>query len=350
MNQVKARWKAYRRARWTLLLLTIVMMLPLMVMTLSNGAVPVSFLEIWRGITTVDKDTANLVFWQIRIPRIAGALLGGINLALAGTVLQAVLKNPLASPTTLGISQGAAFGAALAITVSGINSPGFYAQNWGMDNGTVVSLSAFIFSLAPSAIIMLMSRFQETGRETVILAGVALSSFFMAGMTLLQYFADETQLAAIVHWTFGDLSRAAWPQLAILSIVALATSIYFTFNRFNYNTLLAGDDVARSLGVNVSRLRLTTLLVASLATSVTVAVFGILGFVGLVAPHIGRRLAGADNRFLLPVSAVFGVLLLLAADLLGRHLLGSIALPAGIITSFFGTPVFLLLLLKKGAK
>lgn len=348
MEALRNRWAAHRRKRLGFLAATVVILLPLLVVTLTSGVVPVSLFKIARGMTAADVGAADLVLWQIRIPRIAGAFLGGINLAMAGVVLQAVLKNPLASPTTLGISQGAAFGAALAITLTGINGPGFYSQHLNLSTGTVVSLSAFLFSLATTAVIMTMSRMHLAGRETIILAGVALSSFFMAGLTTLQFFADETQLAAIVHWTFGDLSRGTWPQLALLAVIASATCGYYFINRFNYNTLLAGDDVSRSLGVHVERLRLTTLLVASLATAVTVAIFGILGFVGLVAPHIGRRLVGPDNRLLLPLSALLGVVLLLAADLLGRQLFASVILPAGIITSFFGTPVFLLLLFKRG--
>lgn len=348
MEALKTRWMAYRHKRLGYLAAAGVMLLPLLLLTLASGAVPLSLLQLFQGITATDADTADLVLWQIRIPRITGAVLGGINLAMAGVALQAVLKNPLASPTTLGISQGAAFGAALAIMITGINDPGFYSRHLNLGSGTVVSLSAFAFSLATTAVIMLMARIHAAGRETIILAGVALSSLFMAGLTTLQYFADETQLAAIVHWTFGDLSRGTWQQLALLAVVTAATSLYYFYNRFNYNTLLAGDDVSRSLGVNVEQLRLITLLTASLATAVTVSIFGILGFVGLVAPHIGRRMVGPDNRLLLPLSALLGVLLLLVADLLGRQLFASVILPAGIITSFFGAPVFLLLLFKRG--
>ncbi len=350
METLRTSWSAYRRRRTLFILIAFIMLLPILVVILTSGAVHIPFGQIWRELSTLETTTANLVIWQIRLPRIVGALLGGISLALAGAVLQAVLKNPLASPSTLGISQGAAFGAALAITVAGMSKPGFYQEHLGVSDALLVSLSAFLFSLMITAVIVMLSRLRRSGRETIILAGVALSTFFMAGVTLLQYFADETQLAAIVHWSFGDLSRGSWPELAVVAVVALTTTVYYFLNRFNYNAMLAGDEIARSLGVNVERLRLVTMLMASLATASTVAVFGILGFVGLVAPHIGRRLVGSDSRMLFPLTALLGVLLLLLADLLGRSLLSSLALPAGIITSFFGTPVFLMLLFGKGEK
>ncbi len=148
----------------------------------------------------------------------------------------------------------------------------------------------------------------------------------------------------IVHWTFGDLARASWPELYLMGVVTICSMFYFFANRLNYNALLAGDEVAQSLGVNVVRLRLFSMSVATLATAVTVTFFGILGFVGLIAPHMARRLVGSDNRYLLPLSAVLGALILLFADILGQSLLDPVALPAGVITSFLGTPVFLLLL------
>jgi iron complex transport system permease protein len=350
METLRTSWSAYRRRRTLFILIAFIMLLPVLVVILTSGAVHIPFGQIWHELSTLETTTASLVIWQIRLPRIVGALLGGVSLALAGAVLQAVLKNPLASPSTLGISQGAAFGAALAITVAGMSNPGFYQEHLGVSDALLVSLSAFLFSLMITAVIVMLSRLRRSGRETIILAGVALSTFFLAGVTLLQYFADETQLAAIVHWSFGDLSRGSWPELAVVAVVALMTTVYYFLNRFNYNAMLAGDEIARSLGVNVERLRFVTMLMASLATASTVAVFGILGFVGLVAPHIGRRLVGSDSRLLFPLTALLGVLLLLLADLLGRALLSSLALPAGIITSFFGTPVFLMLLFGKGEK
>ena len=350
MPSISRLYKNHRRRRLLWLGLFVLLLLPAAYCIMLSGAAEISNRQLWESLLAGREGSAHLVIWQIRLPRLVGALLGGAGLALAGTVLQAVLKNPLAAPTTLGIAQGAAFGAAFGITCSGMRDslPDLQGGFSGLDESALISFFAFTFSLLTTFIIILLTRLRRAGKESIILAGVALSSLFMAGTTFLQYFADETQLAMIVHWTFGDLARASWPELYLMSLVTLLASAYFLVNRLNYNALLAGDEVAQSLGVNVVRLRLVTMSVASLATAVTVTFFGILGFVGLIAPHMGRRLVGSDNRYLLPLSAVLGALILIFADILGQFLLDPVALPAGVITSFLGTPVFLLLLFGRG--
>ena len=346
MSSIKLLYRNHKRRRLLWLGLFVLLLLPAAYLVLLSGAAEISSRQLWQSLLAEQGGSAHLVLWQIRLPRLVGALLGGASLALAGTVLQAVLKNPLAAPTTLGIAQGAAFGAALGITCSGMRSsiPDLQGGFSGLDESALISFFAFSFSLLTTFIIILLTRLRRAGRESIILAGVALSSLFMAGTTFLQYFADETQLAMIVHWTFGDLARASWSELYLMGVVTILSTTYFLANRLNYNALLAGDEVAQSLGVNVGCLRLVTMSVASLATAVTVTFFGILGFVGLIAPHMGRRLVGSDNRYLLPLSAILGALILLFADLAGQSLLDPVALPAGVITSFLGTPVFLLLL------
>ncbi len=350
MLSISRLYNNHRRRRLFWLGLFGLLLLPAAYYIMLSGAAEISHRQLWESLLAAKEGSAQLVVWQIRLPRLVGALLGGASLALAGTVLQAVLKNPLAAPTTLGIAQGAAFGAALGITCSGMRTslPDLQGGFSGLDESTMISFFAFTFSLLTTFIIILLTRLRRAGKESIILAGVALSSLFMAGTTFLQYFADETQLAMIVHWTFGDLARASWPELYLMGFVTILSMAYFFANRLNYNALLAGDEVAQSLGVNVVRLRLVTMSVASLATAVTVTFFGILGFVGLIAPHMGRRLVGSDNRYLLPLAAVLGALILIFADISGQSLLDPVALPAGVITSFLGTPVFLLLLFGRG--
>lgn len=347
MKEIKTVYHTYRRRRLMIVLAGAALLFPAFVMVILSGTTDISIKKIFSILLFENSGPAYLVIWQIRLPRLIGALLGGTGLALSGAVLQAVLHNPLAAPTTLGIAQGAAFGAALGITLLGSVS-GLQGQLNFLDSTTLINLSAFVFSLLTTFVIIMLARLRRAGPESIILAGVALSSLFMAGTTFLQYFADETQLALIVHWTFGDLARASWPDLRLMAGVIFLTSVYFFFNRHNYNALLAGDDVARSLGVNVTWLRLISMFMASLATAVTITFFGILGFVGLVAPHMGRRLIGSDNRLLLPLAAFSGVVMLLVADLLGQFVLDPVALPAGVVTSFFGTPVFLFLLFGRG--
>lgn len=340
-------YQRYRRSRLRRLWLLLTLLPLLAALILFSGLVGDNPDLFWRQLQINDA-LPHLIVWQIRMPRLLGALLAGGGLGLAGLVLQVVLKNPLAAPTTLGIAQGAAFGAALAITLAGraeedLNTlTGFLVALGGHAN--LIAGSAFVFSLLTTLVIVFLGRLRRAGPETIILAGVALSSLFLAGTTFLQYFADDTRLAMIVHWTFGDLSRGSWPELIRLALVIVPAALYFFSCRFSYNALAAGDEVAFSLGVNVTRLRLISMLAAALVTAMIVAFFGILGFVGLVAPHMSRRLVGADNSLLLPLSMVMGSLVLLGADLFGSLVLDPVALPAGVVTAFLGTPVFLLLL------
>ena len=180
----------------------------------------------------------------------------------------------------------------------------------------------------------------------MVLAGVAIGSLFTAGTMFLQYFADDVQLSAMVFWTFGDTARASWAELGVLALVTLPAAVYFILNSWNYNAIDAGDETARGLGVHVGRVRLVGMMVASLVTAALIAFLGIIGFVGLVVPHMIRRLIGGDHRFLLPASLVVGGALLLAADTAARLMLAPHVLPVSVLTAFLGAPVFLALILK----
>ncbi|MBN2231428.1 MAG: iron ABC transporter permease [Deltaproteobacteria bacterium] len=312
---------------------------------MTTGAISVSpddFLGLFGEAPT---GLAQRVIWHVRLPRVVGALLGGTGFAVAGMVLQAILRNPLASPSTLGISQGAAFGAACGIMLLSLGDAAAGSQGVQLNRSpALVTLLAFGCSLATTACIVGLAALRRAGREAIVLAGVALGAFFMAGTTVIQYFADETQLASIVQWTFGDVSRATWPELRAIAVVVTAGTGYFFSQSLRFNALLAGGDVARSLGVAVSRLRLGGMVVAALMTAVIVTFFGVISFIGLVAPHMARMLVGEDARTLLPLTALIGAVLLLGADVLGRLLLAPVVLPAGVVTAFMGTPVFLFLL------
>ena len=181
----------------------------------------------------------------------------------------------------------------------------------------------------------------------MILTGVILSSLFEALTTALQYFASDVQVASIIFWTFGDLSSSTWQKFFILLIIIVPSLAFFMKNAWNYNVLNTGDETAMSLGVNPERMRISGMVVASLVVSVVIAFFGIIAFVGLVVPHIVRRIIGSDERYLIPASSLFGGLFLLIADTVARTIISPVVLPVGIITSFLGAPLFLYLLLKK---
>lgn len=316
------------------------------------GAANLSVSEVFMTLLGRSHGAAETIVLNIRLPRVIGAILAGAGLSISGAVMQNVLRNPLASPFTLGISQGAAFGAALAIIVFGGGTIGSSTLDAvKVTNPFSVTSCAFLGAMTATLVVVGFARYRGVTPETMVLTGVALGSLFSAGTALLQYFADDTQVAAVVFWTFGDLGRASWSDVATMAIVVIAGSAYFMFNRWDYNALESGAETARSLGVNVDRVRLVGMFVSSLVTAVVVAFLGIIGFIGLVGPHLVRRVIGNDYRFLLPASAAAGALLLLASDTFARTIISPVILPVGAITSLLGAPLFLYLLMgKRGAR
>ena len=297
-----------------------------------RGAYHLTFDDLFGVLTGSLAGPADIVIWKIRLPRIVSAIMAGWGLSLSGIGMQTLLRNPLSSPFTLGISHGAAFGASAAILLLGPRI-------------IPVTVSAFAGAMC-STIVMLLAGFKRLSPESIILAGVALTSLFMSGTVLVQYLASDTQLAMVVFWTFGDVARAGWTEIGILSIVVAGGTLFLLLRRWDLNAMAVGEEAARGLGVNVGRLRLVGMLVAVLMAALATAFHGVIAFVGLIAPHIARRLVGADHGMLIPFSAIIGALLLLGADTLGRLLFGSGALPVGIITSFMGAPMFLYLLIR----
>ena len=282
------------------------------------------------------------------MPRVAAAAVVGAALALSGCVMQNVLHNPLASASTLGVSQGAAFGAALAIIVldAGVQNAANASAAVTISSPAAVTVCAFLGGMATTVFVLALSRLRGAAPSSMILAGVALSSLFTGGTTLLQYFADDVQVATVVYWTFGDLGRPGWSEIGLIAACTAAALLFFLWNRWNYNALSGGGDTARSLGVNVGVLTCASMALCTLIAAVSVAFVGVVSFVGLVAPHMLRRFTGADHRFLIPASALGGAALLLG-DLAARELLSPAVLPIGAITSFLGAPMFLYLLFRR---
>ena len=317
------------------------------IFSMTLGSAGVSPLDVLKALLgKADQRTAQIVL-HIRLVRVLAAVVAGAGLSLAGCVMQSVLLNPLASDYTLGVSQGAAFGAALAIVGMGAGS----VQSTGADavlirNPYLVTVAAFAGAISATLAILLLARYKGISPEAMILAGIAFGSLFSAGTVITQYFANDVQVASIVFWTFGDIGRASWQELAIMSAVTVPVAAYFILNRWNYNALQSGDDTAKSLGVNVGRVRMAGMFLASLVTAVAVSFLGIIAFVGLVSPHLMRRIIGGDYRYLVPGSCAMGALLLLASDTLSRTMIAPIVLPVGAITSFMGAPLFLYLLAK----
>ncbi|MBN2809505.1 MAG: iron ABC transporter permease [Deltaproteobacteria bacterium] len=343
------RKRLYRRNLGGLLLLLLLILLFLL--TLKVGSYALSwpqFINILKGSDS-ERLLAHVIL-QIRLPRALAALVSGAALGCAGAAMQNVLRNPLASPFTLGVSQGAACGAAFAIIVLGAGLPTASCRLPAALAPYIIVLAAFGGALLTVAVLSLLAFFRDITPESLILAGVALSAFFGALTMLLQYFASDIEVAGTVFWTFGDLGKARWRDLAIITALLLPGLFYLWRRGWSFNALLWGDETASSLGIRVGRIRLATLIISALLSAVTIAFLGIIGFVGLIAPHLMRPLVGQDYRYLIPYSALAGAVLLLAADLSARTLMAPTVLPVGILTAFAGAPLFLYLLTRKGGQ
>ena len=340
-------YDGYIRHKLVVIAVLAVVVAGIAVLSMGMGALNLSAKDVVLALFGQGDARAVAAVQNIRLPRVLMAIVAGIALSLAGCAYQSVLRNPLASASTLGISQGAAFGASIAIIVlaGGRGSSAAYEGVSSADPVTT-ALLAFAGAMLSTVLILLLSRVREMTPESIVLLGVALSAVFTAGTTLVQYFAEDSQVAAVVFWTFGDLSRVSKDQLALMTAVTLVGAVVFHLNRWDFNAMESGEGLAHSLGILVSKVRLTNMFVASAVASTVIAFCGIVNFVGLVAPHVMRRLLGSDYRYLLPASAIAGAGLLLVSDMLCHVIVAPLILPISAITSFVGAPVFIYLLFK----
>ena len=284
------------------------------------------------------------IIWNIRIPRVLAAIIAGAGLSISGLIMQTDLNNPMASPSTLGVSNAAVFGANLSIIAfaGGFLDTGNHLSSYTVGaNPYATSLMAFVFASLSILLILGLCRIRAFQPGVVVLAGIAIGSVWTAATTILQFYATDVGLSAAVVWTFGDLGRATYRTDLIMAAVVLAGMVYFSVMSWRFNALLSGDAAARSMGVAVDRLRFVSMLLASVITAVCVSFLGIIGFVGIICPHVTKRLLGQDHRVSIPASALSGSLLLLLADTASRSLGNGSALPVGAITSLLGAPFFL---------
>ncbi len=338
------------RRRWLTLAVLALLVGALVLVSLTTGSSALTAGDLLEALLGRGTDQTRAILFRVRLPRTAAAAVVGAALALSGCVMQCVLRNPLASASTLGVSQGAAFGAAAGLIGldAGVQNAANASAAVTISSPAAVTVCAFLGGMATTVFVLALSRLRGAAPSSMILAGVALSSLFTGGTTLLQYFADDVQIATVVYWTFGDLGRPGWSEIGLIAACTAAALLFFLWNRWNYNALSGGGDTARSLGVNVGVLTCASMALCTLIAAVSVAFVGVVSFVGLVAPHMLRRFTGADHRFLIPASALGGAALLLLGDLAARELLSPAVLPIGAITSFLGAPMFLYLLFRRG--
>ncbi|MCM1025329.1 MAG: iron ABC transporter permease [Roseburia sp.] len=308
------------------------------------GSSHLSFQDCVAALRKTSENAGDIrIIWNIRIPRVLAAVLAGAGLSVSGLIMQTTLNNAMASPSTLGVSNAAVFGANLSIIAfaggfldTGNHLAGFTAGA----NPYAVSLVAFLFSALSILLILGLCRLRAFSPNVVVLAGIAMGSVWSAGTTLLQFYATDVGLSAAVIWNFGDLGRATYRTDWILLAAVAAGVLFFWPMAWRYNALLSGDAMAASMGISVGRLRFVSLLLASLITAVCVSFLGVIGFVGIICPHVIKKLLGQDHRYTIPASVLSGSLLLLLADTFSRSMGGGSALPVGAVTTLLGAPFF----------
>lgn len=325
--------KGWSARRWLALIVLGALLATVLIGSLVWGAVTIPWQTIIRALWSDHTGAQEMIVWNIRFPRnLIGALVGA-NLAVAGAILQAVMKNPLADPGIIGISSGAG----LAGVVMLILYPAH--EYW-------VTPVAFLGAMGAAVFVYALAWKNGIRPTRIILAGVAVSAFLGSGISaLLVFYGDRVQGALL--WMVGGLSARSWPQLMTLYPYTLIGMVLAFFGAKQLNVLALGDETARSLGMPVEFVRFSMMAVASLMAAAAVSIAGLIGFVGLVVPHMLRLVIGSDYRFLLPASALGGALIMVVSDTIGRTAFSPIEIPVGIIMAFFGAPFFLYLLRRK---
>lgn len=318
--------------------LTIILLL-LTLVAMNSGALSLPF----RTLLSRPLDDGMWQIWlTIRLPRVLLAVVVGCGLACSGAVMQGLFRNPLADPGLLGISSGAALFVALMIVMP-LSLPPMLALYGQM-------FAAFAGSLVVSLIVFTLSRFGHGNLSRLLLAGIAINALCGTAVGVLTYISDDQQLRQFSLWSMGSLSQAQWPTLVVAASLILPACLATLFLARRLNLLQLGDEDAHYLGVDVRRTQLQLLLLSALLVGAAVAVTGVIGFIGLVIPHLLRMRVGADHRWLLPGSALGGACLLLLADTLARTLVAPAEMPVGLLTSLLGGPYFLWLILRPGTR
>ncbi len=343
MNNLIETQKRQRKNLLILLAMGIAVVI-LSVVCLFVGSSNMTVAEGIRAVFLQGTKAQNRIIWNIRMPRVLTAIVAGAGLAVAGLIMQTMLNNPMASPSTLGVSNAAVFGANLSIIAfaGGFLSTGNNLLNFDVGaNPFATSMVAFVFSTASILLILGLCTLRAFSPNVVVLAGMAVGALWTAATTFVQYFATDVGLSAAVVWSFGDLGRTTYTKVAIMAVIVAASTVFFGAMAWKYNALLSGEATAKTMGIRVESLRFVSLLLASVITAVCVSFLGVIGFVGIICPHTVKKLMGQDHRISIPATVLSGSLLLLIADTLSRSLGGGSALPVGAITSLLGAPFFI---------
>ena len=346
ISELKQEYFKVSQAKRLLLLCLALAVFAAAIWSLNIGPSKVNLKTVWDVIldlfehNDVLSNGERVIVLKVRLPRICGAALAGILLAASGLLMQGVFQNPLVSPYTMGVSNGASFGASIAIV---------FAGNLQFLNLGDYLIPAFAFAFAAITMFMVqgIAKIAKNSTGTLLLAGVAVGHLFSGLVSLMKYMAKEDQLPDLIFWSMGSVSNVTWPQIFIMLAAAVLGLVIMTRYAWDLNVMATGEESAIGLGVNYRKIRTIAFLLSTLMTGVAVSFTGIIGFVGMVAPHIARIIVGNDYRYTIPTASVCGALLLMVADSISRVLVTTVSMPIGVVTSLIGVPFFLWLIVRK---
>ncbi|AYZ73899.1 iron ABC transporter permease [Fusobacterium necrophorum] len=340
MQQGSQIYRKMIRKRMRILFFLFLILLFLILLNVSVGSSHITILEILEIIFRNEgRGNHVMIVKQVRMPMALMAVVVGASLGVGGCEIQSILRNPIASPYTLGITSAASFGAAMGLL---LNSNVFF-----LPDTLAVTGNAFFFTVLVSLGIYVFSFQKRISKTAIILFGIALNFLFSSLTMILQYIAEEDKLQSLIFWTFGSLLKTTWNKFYFVFWVLLFTSIVLYRNAWKLTAMTLDDNKARSIGVPVQQLRRRTILIVSLLSAVSVSFVGTIGFVGLVAPHISRQFVGEDQRFFMPLSALLGAVILSCSFLLSKLIIPGVILPIGLVTSVIGIPFFIAIIFGK---
>ena len=349
MNHIKELEKINRRNRLVIFAM-LAAVIVIGIACLFVGSSNMTFTDAMNALLGGGTGAQSRIIWRIRVPRVLAAIIAGAGLSVAGLIMQTTLNNSMAAPSTLGVSNAAVFGANLSIIAfaGGFLTTGNNLQSFDVGaNPYATSVMAFFFAALSVLLILGLCTIRSFSPNVVVLSGMAIGAVWTAATTILQFYATDVGLSAAVVWSFGDLGRATYRTDAIMAAIVAVGFVFFLCMAWKYNALLSGEATAKTMGVHVEGLRFASLLLASLITAACVSFLGVIGFVGVICPHVTKKLLGQDHRVTIPVSCLMGSLLLVLADTASRSIGSGSALPVGAITSLLGAPFFIAIIFSR---
>ncbi|MBN2897832.1 MAG: iron ABC transporter permease [Clostridia bacterium] len=339
-SRYRSSYSRMVKQRITFIAVLLVALFALLLLNISIGSSDISFMEVCR-VLLMDEGMGNnaMIIRNIRLPMALMAVVVGASLGIGGCQIQTILRNPIASPYTLGISAAASFGAAMGLILN--------QSVLKLSDTMAVTTNAFVFSLMAAIAIYIFSLQRGIGKNAIILFGVALNFLFSALTMIMQYIADEDQLQGLIFWSFGSLLKTTWTKFYV--VLCVLSVCFFIVMKYAWQlTAMTLDDTkASSLGVDTAKVRRIVILMTSMLSAVAVSFVGTIGFVGLISPHIARQLVGEDQRFFMPLSGLLGAFVLSLSFVLSKLVIRGVILPIGLVTSVIGIPFFILIIFSK---